>query len=118
MTAPKGRVVHTKQEPFDVDIGRGVLSNPIQANRPCPVCSRSHRRNETIACFERYARSRVATDPQYRQQVRELHQRTLGCPCALGARCHGEVLLLLASELAAGSFVPPNPIQLFPTIRH
>ena len=120
----KGRVVNINHEPFQVYIGRagkgqdGYFGNPIKPKQLCPICNRKHGRGGTIECFERYARSRLAVDGEYRKRVRELHGLTLGCFCdvARDQRCHGEVLLQLAYELVSDTFEPPNPIQLFPAL--
>jgi hypothetical protein len=77
--------------PGAVNIMRGTrFGNPYR------VFGRT--REQAIAKFEVYARERVATDPEFRKAVRNLHGRTLLCCCAPLA-CHGGVLSRLADEL-------------------
>lgn len=95
--AAPGRVVHCKREPFDVYIGRaggrrtGAFGNPFTFDSETD-------RHEAIARFEVYARKKIAFDPAFRDAVKALHGKTLGCWCAPKA-CHGDVLLKLAAEL-------------------
>lgn len=79
----------------------GYYGNPCVIDQTCPVCgTKRHGRSETIGCFQRYARERIASDADYARRVRELYGKTLGCFCA-PLPCHGEVLLELAAELVA-----------------
>lgn len=77
----------------------GYFGNPVKLNDICPVCDELHTtRGSTISCFEAYARRRISVDPKYRQRVKELHGKTLGCFC-VPLPCHGHVLEKLAGEL-------------------
>ena len=102
----KTTVVNLRKEPYDVYIGRpgkgqsGYFGNPVLSERPCDVCDDIHDRGGTIECFEKWARERIETDPEYRRRVRELAGKTLGCFCK-PRRCHGDVLAQMADELAA-----------------
>ena len=88
--------------PGDVYIGRprrqhmhddleGYFGNPYRI-------SPHQTREQAIARFEKAARRRIATDPEYRALVRGLHGKRLFCYCAPLA-CHGDVLEQLAAEL-------------------
>jgi hypothetical protein len=91
-SAVPGRVVHCKREVFDVYIGRpSILGNPYR------VLGEDFR-DRAIRRFEEYARARISTDEAWREAVKGLHGKVLGCWCAPKA-CHGDVLLKLAAEL-------------------
>lgn len=112
MTAPT-RVVNIRREPYDVYIGRpghgeaGPFGNPIRAGQRCPQCAKIHEdRASVIACYETWLRWRVRVDPEFRAAVRGLAGLRLGCFCA-PLPCHGDVLAVVADELAAAEVVPP-----------
>lgn len=99
-SAAPGRVVHCKRDAYDVYIGRTARRNGAFGN---PFVMRSEAERQTVIDkFEAYARGAIAFDPAFRQRVRELHGKVLGCWCAPKA-CHGDVLLKLAAELHAGT---------------
>lgn len=100
-------VVNLRRVSYDVYIGRaghgldGYFGNPIRFGRVCPVCSDIHEEDERadlLRCFEVWARARIARDPAYRERVRALHGKRLGCFCA-PKTCHGDILARLAAEL-------------------
>lgn len=102
------RVVNIRREPYDVYIGRagkgqsGYFGNPIRRDDLCPVCSETHRTGgSTLPCFETYARRRIERDPEYKERVRALYGKTLGCFCKPVSACHGDILAALAMELQA-----------------
>lgn len=110
MEATMTKVVNIKDSrvKYDVYIGRagngqdGYFGNPCKLNKLCLVCGLTHyQRGETIKCFEVYARRRIVQDEQYRNSVKGLRGKTLGCFCAPDA-CHGDVLVKLADELNDG----------------
>jgi hypothetical protein len=87
-----GRVVHCKRELYDVYIGR-----PSQFGNPFTF-EDERDRDEAIAKFENYARQHMKDHHGFRDAVRDLHGKVLGCWCA-PKPCHGDVLLKLAAEL-------------------
>ena len=92
-SAVPGRVVHCKREPFDVYIGR-----PSRFGNPHNLKAHGGDRAAVIELFDVTARKRLAVDDRWRESVRELYGKRLGCYCAPKA-CHGDVLLKLAAEL-------------------
>ena len=92
--AAPGRVVHCKREAFDVYIGR-----PSPFGNPWRVMGEVTR-GDAIAKFESYARDAIERSPKFREAVKGLHGKVLGCWCAPKA-CHGDVLLKLAAELSS-----------------
>jgi hypothetical protein len=89
------RVVHCRREPYDVYIGRAMprfgltaskWANPFRAGRDGD-------RGQVIAKYERWLRSQ----PELIAALPELRGKALGCWCA-PQRCHGDVLLRLASD--------------------
>lgn len=89
-----GRVVHCKREPHDLYIGR-----PSRFGNPFKLDSTTTR-EEVLEKFEAYARAQLASGKWTAAEVRALAGKTLGCWCA-PRKCHGDVLLKLAAELAA-----------------
>ena len=82
-------VVHCKEEPYDVYIGRGRGSkwgNPF-------VIGIDGTRDEVI---EKY-RIWVRTQPHLMAEIHKLHGKRLGCWCGK-QHCHGEVILEIAAE--------------------
>lgn len=89
-------VVNLKIDEYDVYIGRaghgkdGYFGNPYRAIPGDP--------GATIPMFEEYARKRLKTDPEYRERVKALKGKRLGCFCK-PRPCHGDVLVKLCAEL-------------------
>lgn len=82
------RVVHCREEPFDVYIGRpSKWGNPF-------VIGRDGSRDEVIA---RYREWLTRDRPDLVKGLGELRGKVLGCFCAPRA-CHGDVLVELANE--------------------
>lgn len=101
------RVIHWNQARAvdgEVYIGRmagaaGYFGSPIRLGSVCVVCAKRHNdAGSTLDCFEQWARTRLMTDPTYRENVKDLHGKTLVCWCAPGP-CHGDVLAKLSAEL-------------------
>lgn len=88
-----GKVVHLKQEPYDVRIDRATAwGNPF-------VIGRDGDRDEVIRRYREWVLS--SEDPAatwIREHVDELRGKVLGCWCAPLNACHGDVLLDLASH--------------------
>lgn len=106
-------VVNIKSDkPYEVYIGRntwgvvsqsvslpGYFGNPVKANEKCPVCDKIHKMpGDTLECFEKYARYRIETDETFKEQVKGLFGKILGCYCK-PKPCHGDVLVKLTNEL-------------------
>lgn len=100
------------QVPYDVYIGRagkgqsGYFGNPIQKNKICPECSDIHKTGgETLICYEKYARRRIANDSKFKDAIKALKGKILGCFCrpknGFGEQllCHGQVIEKLSEEL-------------------
>lgn len=108
---PLTRVVHVKDAPFDVYIGRqmgtgveypdSIWSNPFKI-------SSEQSREAVVAQYHDYVRER----PELIAQVLQLRGRTLGCWCktrdSLEQLCHGDVLAALAEGKA---WTPPAVTQ-------
>lgn len=103
------KVVNIRYSAYDVYIGRpgkgetGDFGNPVVKGRPCPLCGGVHcTAGETLPCFEKYARARLASDPAWADAVRGLRGKVLGCFCkdrdGIGD-CHGDVYVKLLGEL-------------------
>jgi hypothetical protein len=97
-------------QPGDVYIGRaghgldGYFGNPIRRGELCPMCDEVHEeRGSTLHCFEAWAKQRLREDPVYRERVKNLHGKNLGCFC-VPSPCHGSILARLARGLQ-----PPSP---------
>jgi hypothetical protein len=82
-------VVHCRQEPFEVYIGRpSKWGNPF-------VIGKHGTRAEVIAKYEAWLRK----TPDLLAALPDLHGKVLGCWCA-PLPCHGDVLLKLLREQA------------------
>lgn len=84
-------VVHLKRHSYDVRIDRATAwGNPY-------VIGRDGDRDEVIAKFRQWVTaSDDLTATWIRENVHELHGKTLGCWCGPLNACHGQVLLELA----------------------
>jgi len=77
-------VVHCKQEPYDVYIGRGSKwGNPF-------VMGRDGDRDEVITKYERW----IVTQDDLMEALGELQGKVLGCWCH-PKPCHGDILIKL-----------------------
>jgi hypothetical protein len=99
-------IVNLYKEPYDVYIGRpgkgqdGYFGNPVVRGEQCFICNENHQTaSDTLPCFEIYARLRLANDEEFRQRVKDLKGKVLGCFCK-PKPCHGDILLQLIEELA------------------
>ena len=101
------RVIHIREArdaPDEVYIGRagkghdGYFGNPFQIGR-------DGSRAEVIEKCRKYLVERIASDPKFRERVRDLHGKTLTCFCK-PAPCHGDLLAEAADRLASET-VPP-----------
>lgn len=94
--APKKMIVHCKNEPFDVYIGRpSKWGNPF-THKKFPTAAEVvvESREEAIECYKNWITFRpdLIADAK-----KELKGKVLGCWCD-PLSCHGEVLLKIANE--------------------
>ena len=88
------RVVHCKQEPYDVYIGR-----PSKWGNPFSHLKESHAqftvatRDESIEKFGEW----IMTQPQLLRDLKELEGKTLACWCK-PLSCHGDILVSLVEN--------------------
>lgn len=85
---PVIRVVHCKEEPYDIYIGR-----PSKWRNPFRLGVDARSRDHVIQLYERW----IQTQPELMAALPELRGKILGCWCA-PKRCHGEVLKRLAEQ--------------------
>ncbi len=110
------RVVHCRQQPFDVYIGRG---NDPRTGRPGewgnPFSHRPSRvpgvivvgsRQEAIRRYRAWLWEQIRSGRITVEQLASLHGQRLGCWCA-PAPCHGEVLSLAAAWAWRQHRTPP-----------
>lgn len=83
----KTKVVHCKEEPYDVYIGRGSK----WGNRH--KIGKDGTRDEVIELF----RNELLMNPKLLNDVKTLKGKTLGCHCKPEA-CHGDILAELADK--------------------
>lgn len=86
------RVVHCKQEPYDVYIGR-----PSRWGNPF-VIGRDGTREQVICKFRAWLHERVADGTFTHDDLRSLRGKTLGCWCKPAA-CHGDVIAAFVANL-------------------
>jgi len=93
---PRVANIYHRKDAKGVYIGRagkgrdGYFGNPFQLG--------DGDKGSTLERFERYARTRIKEDPEYRARVKALRGRRLLCFCA-PKPCHGDVLAKLCWEL-------------------
>jgi len=83
----KTKVVHCKEESYDVYIGR-----PSKWGNPYMI-GKDGTREEVVEKFRQY----IFMNPQLRCELGELKGQTLGCWCHPDT-CHGDVLAEMAEE--------------------
>jgi hypothetical protein len=99
------KVVNVKFEECDVYVGRGKgssLGNPIKFGEKCIVCKQVHgydERDELVDCYRKWLWWKIKDDEDYKENVRRLDGKVLGCWCA-PKRCHADVLLRAAQWLS------------------
>lgn len=82
----------------DMYIGRGsILGNPYRIGR-------GFNRKEAIEAYKKYARKRIANDPEFRRAIAGTKDKTLVCFCKPLA-CHGDVIEQLERELSDEPYV-------------
>ena len=87
-----GKVVHCKKEKYEVYIGRpSIFGNPFEIGKDGD-------RDEVCDKYEIYVRDRIKKDRIFRNQIKNLKGKTLGCWCS-PKRCHGEILIRLSEEI-------------------
>lgn len=106
--AERTRVVHVKEAPFDVYIGRANADLPESVWHNPYVIGKDGTREDVVGAYHRY----VLSKPDLLKRVAGLQGLTLGCWCkskqSPDALCHGDVLVALAE---GHEWVQPNPAQ-------
>ena len=110
------QVGHCKKDSTEVYIGRGpdarsMTDTTIGARgwlgNPHPV-GEKYSRQESIDLFRDDFEARLRGDDKFREAVKNLHGKTLGCWCQGveddSPACHGEVIAEYADKLANGEF--------------
>lgn len=95
----KTRVVHCKQENYDVYIGRGnIWGNPFTHKEGTTAQFKVESVEEAVQKY----RDWIQTQPQLLAKIPELKGKVLGCWCKTkknpNALCHGDVLVELAEK--------------------
>ena len=87
-----------QDDPDYVYIGRagkglkGYFGNPIVVGKQCPVCRSWHNSGgSTLPCYRKWLITKVYNDPDFRQKLLELKDKTLVCFCK-PAPCHGDII--------------------------
>lgn len=82
-------VVHVRQQPYDVYIGRnsprgdGYFGNPYRIREGRYSCLKK---------FQKYFDEKLSKDPEFKEKVLELKDKSLGCYCKPVNGFNGEVL--------------------------
>lgn len=83
------RVVNKYKEEYDVYIGRGSLfGNPY-------IIGPDGTRAEVLEKYGMYFWGRLFSDDDFREQVKSLRGKRLGCYCK-PQECHGDLLRMIA----------------------
>ena len=97
----KTKIVNIKNENYDVYIGRagrgqsGYFGNPFKL-------SSNETRGATIERYKSYFYQKLESDPQFREQIHALKDKTLGCFCK-PYPCHGDVICEYLNGLNTGN---------------
>ena len=91
------RVVNLYREAYDVYIGRPGKGMAGQWGNPFPV-HRGASPDASLIQYEQYLRNKVATDPQFREELLKLNGKVLGCFCK-PKPCHGDIMIQVINEL-------------------
>lgn len=85
------RVVNIlKTKDYDVYIGRGGQGKDGYFGNPFRL-SPEESRGATLERYKTYFNNRIANDPEFKQRVLLLKDKTLGCFCKPHA-CHGDII--------------------------
>lgn len=82
----------------------GYFGNPIEFNKPCPVCKKIHTekdRTDVYDCYMVYAKDRIEKDPEFKNKILNLKNKILVCFCK-PKLCHGDGLVFLYKDLQDG----------------
>lgn len=92
------KVVNIFKDHYDIYIGRpgkgksGYWGNPIVINKECPMCGLKHDREASIICYESYIEYRIGNDLEFRNKLKSLKGKVLGCFCK-PKLCHGDIMI-------------------------
>lgn len=97
--------VNLRLSPHDVYVGRagkgqdGYFGNPIKVGERCPRCDGMHMEGSaTLPCYLAYLTDRIAADDTFRERVKSLRGKRLGCFCK-PKPCHADILAAFADQL-------------------
>jgi len=104
------QVGHCKRDETDVYAGRGPNGRDMLDCRPGmrgwlgnPFTLDDHDREDSISKFEKVFRDKLERDDEFREAVRHLSGKTLGCWCQTveddNPACHAEVIAEHADRL-------------------
>lgn len=94
------RVVHCKgSEPYDIYIGRANRDLPESRWANPFKIGKDGTREQVVAKYEAW----LPTQPDLMENLSELRDKTLGCWCHEGQKCHGHVLARFAEPLRGWS---------------
>jgi hypothetical protein len=110
-TPEKTRVGHCKADKTDVYVGRGNAQRDMLDMNPGargwlgnPFTTEEYTREESIRRFRKVFEWRLEADSEFRDAVRDLAGKTLGCWCQHleedEPACHAEVIAEHADRLA------------------
>lgn len=90
-------VVNIYKNQYDIYIGRaghgkdGYFGNPF-------ILKRGETRGNTLKLYKEYFDNRIITDPQFKQRILQLKNKTLGCFCK-PYPCHGDIIAQYLNDL-------------------
>lgn len=84
------KVVNIYKEKYDVYIGRKGKNQDGYFGNPFPL-KKGEERGSTIEKYKEYFYKRLKEDPEFKNRIESLRDKTLGCFCKPHA-CHGDVI--------------------------
>jgi len=84
------KVVNLYKEPYDVYIGRPGKGQDGYFGNPFPL-SKGADRGSTLEKYREYFIKRIESDPEFKEKVLSLYNKTLGCFCHPHP-CHGDII--------------------------
>lgn len=90
-------VVNCRCSKYDVYIGRAGKGQSGEFGNPhiigyCPICKKTHDREDCIDAFKIDFLKRMENDIEFRTKVLALKDKVLGCFCK-PAKCHGDIIV-------------------------
>ena len=84
------KIVNLQNDPFDVYIGRDENDQPGEFGNPF-IIGEHGTRDIVLEKYIKYFNDRLEADPIFKQKIRALKGKTLGCYCKPKS-CHGDVI--------------------------